>query len=46
MVDLLRMTKFQKIFKRYLVSSASIWLSTGRETDKFLIHYGAKEESL
>lgn len=34
----------KKFFKRYLVSSASIWLSTGRETDKFLIHYGAKEE--
>ena len=33
-------------FKRTLVSSASHWLSTGRETTRFLVHYGAKEENV
>ena len=33
-------------FKRTMVSSASRWLSTGRDTTRFLVHYGAKEENV
>lgn len=31
-------------YKRLLVGSASCWLSTGRRTTDFLVHYGAREE--
>ena len=30
-------------FKKFLVSKAACWLSTGKETTKFLAHYGAQE---
>ncbi len=33
-------------FKRSLVSAATTWLSSGRETTKFFCHYGAKEEQV
>ena len=33
-------------FKRFLVRLASRWLSTGKETTKYLIHYGAKPENI
>lgn len=32
--------------KKYFISSASAWLSTGKETTKYLKHYGAKEEEI
>lgn len=31
------------LFKKTLVSSATWWISSGRETTKYLVHYGAKE---
>lgn len=31
-------------FKRALVSQASAWISSGRYTTKYLVHYGAREE--
>lgn len=31
-------------FKKLLVSTADRWISSGRETTKYLVHYGAKEE--
>ncbi len=33
-------------FKRSLVSAATTWLSSGRETTQFFCHYGAKEEQV
>lgn len=32
------------LFKRALVSAATYWISSGRETTKYLVHYGAKED--
>ena len=32
--------------KRMLVSSASGWLTTGKQTSRFLMHYGAKPEGI
>lgn len=32
--------------KRFLVRLADRWLSTGRETTRYLVHYGAKEEKI
>lgn len=37
-------SSFAYRFKRLLVSSASYWISSGRETTKYLVHYGAKED--
>jgi len=34
------------IFKKYLISSAAHWLSTGESATKYLLHYGAKEENI
>lgn len=31
-------------FKRLLVSPATAWISSGRYTTKYLVHYGAREE--
>jgi len=31
-------------FKKTLVRGAAWWISSGRETTKYLVHYGAKEE--
>ena len=31
-------------FKKVLVSSATYWISSGRETTKYLVHYGAKQD--
>ena len=33
-------------FKKTLVSAASGWISSGKETTKFLVHYGAKREQV
>lgn len=33
-------------FKKMLVSTASFWISSGRETTKYLVHYGAKEDAV
>lgn len=33
-------------FKKMLVSSASHWLSTGKYTTKYLVHYGAEESKV
>lgn len=37
-------SKIKYKIKKYFISSASAWLSTGNETDKYLKFYGAKEE--
>jgi len=36
----------RKIFKSFLVSKASWYLSSSKETDDYLIHYGAKPEAI
>lgn len=33
-------------FKKLLVGSASKWLSTGKNTTEYLVHYGAKREAV
>lgn len=33
--------KIKYLFKKMLISSATYWLSTGEETTKYLLHYGA-----
>lgn len=33
-------------FKRWLVRLASRWLSTGRQTTQYLLHYGAEEDKI
>lgn len=33
-------------FKRHLISKASKWLSTGRMTDAYLLHYGASADRI
>lgn len=33
-------------FKRFLVSKANFWISSGRYTTKYLVHYGAKEDAV
>lgn len=37
-------SKAKYLFKKLLVSSATYWISSGRETTNYLVHYGAKEE--
>ena len=37
---------FKYILKKSLILSASSWLSTGKVTDQYLIHYGANEENI
>ncbi len=32
--------------KKYFISSAKVWLSTGDECDKYLLHYGAQKENI
>lgn len=34
------------LFKRLLVSQASAWISSGRFTTNYLVHYGAREEAV
>lgn len=36
----------KKFVKKFFISSAKYWLSTGEVTDKYLIHYGAKRERI
>lgn len=36
----------KKIVKKYFISSASICLSTGEMTNKYLLHYGVKKENI
>ena len=37
---------FKYKMKKHFISSATSWLSTGDKTDDYLIHYGAKAESI
>lgn len=39
-------SKAKYCFKKALVSSASGWFSSGKETTKYLVHYGAKEDKI
>ncbi|WP_310199003.1 glycosyltransferase family 4 protein [Neobacillus niacini] len=39
-------SKFKYNLKKYLISKASLWLSTGKATTDYLIHYGAKREKI
>lgn len=36
-------SKFRYQIKRHFISSASLWLSSGREANKYLAYYGAEE---
>lgn len=38
--------KLRYLVKKYFISSANWWLSTGLNTNKYLEHYGAKEENI
>lgn len=35
-----------KAIKQYFISSATNWLSTGQATNRYLMHYGAKENGI
>ncbi|MFE4525523.1 glycosyltransferase family 4 protein [Cytobacillus firmus] len=38
--------KYKYILKKHFVSSASYWLSTGRNTTEYLVNYGARRENI
>ncbi|WP_172471939.1 glycosyltransferase family 4 protein [Thomasclavelia cocleata] len=38
--------KLNYLIKKYFISSASYWLSSGKETNKYLKYYGAKKEKI
>ncbi|WP_455684657.1 glycosyltransferase family 4 protein [Thomasclavelia sp.] len=38
--------KINKSIKTFFISSAKYWLSSGKETNKYLIYYGAKEDKI
>lgn len=37
---------FSAFLKKFFLSKASYYISTGKETNKYLVHYGAKEENI
>lgn len=39
-------SKLKYLYKKMLVSTASYWLSSGKATSRYLIHYGAKPEKI
>ncbi|PKE21928.1 glycosyltransferase family 4 protein [Macrococcoides caseolyticum] len=39
-------SKIIYLLKKYLISSAAWWLSTGEETSKYFVHYGAKKSNI
>lgn len=39
-------TIFKKLYKKYLISSASSYLSPCKEANEYLLYYGAKEENI
>ncbi|MBO7253339.1 MAG: glycosyltransferase family 4 protein [Oscillospiraceae bacterium] len=39
-------SKARYLFKKTLVSTASYWISSGKETTKYLVHYGAREDKV
>lgn len=38
--------KINYLIKKYFISKAACWLSTGKETSQYLLHYGAKKEKI
>lgn len=38
--------KLNKFIKTFFISSAKYWLSSGKETNKYLIYYGADEDKI
>ncbi|MDK0557897.1 glycosyltransferase family 4 protein [Clostridium perfringens] len=38
--------KFKYMIKKFLISSAHFWLSSGKVTQDYLLHYGAKKEKI
>lgn len=38
--------KINYLIKKYFISSAAYWLSSGNETNKYLEHYGAKKDKI
>ncbi|EOU1762633.1 MAG: glycosyltransferase family 4 protein [Clostridium perfringens] len=38
--------KLKYFIKKYFISSAKLWLSTGKETNKYLINYGADKNNI
>lgn len=38
--------KLKKIVKTFFISSAKYWLSSGNETNKYLVYYGAEKERI
>lgn len=41
-----RENPIKKFLKKYYISAAHYWLSSGRETDKYLLYYGAKADRI
>lgn len=39
-------SKRKLLIKKHFISSASAWLSTGKMTDDYLVHYGANKEKI
>lgn len=39
-------SKLKFLFKKYFISAASAWFSSGKETTKYLIHYGADKNKI
>ena len=38
--------KFKYKLKKFFISKASLWLSTGKNTSEYLIHYGANKDKI
>lgn len=38
--------KINKFIKTFFISSAKYWLSSGKETNKYLVYYGANEKNI
>ena len=38
--------KIKYLIKRFFISKASYWLSTGMMTDEYLLHYGARQNGI
>lgn len=39
-------TVFKQAIKKHFISKATAWLSTGKKTNEYLMHYGAKKEKI
>lgn len=39
-------SKLKYLFKKFLVTLPNAWISSGKHTTRYLVHYGAKEENI